>query len=69
MVAATALPIAASPRLGSGYRVTIPVAAAEGCDRLRSKRDPGHAVRLSNRVLGLDDGYAAERRLRQRLQR
>ncbi|WP_458378437.1 hypothetical protein [Pseudomonas chlororaphis] len=51
--------IAASPRLGSGYTVTIPVAAAEGCDRLRSKRDPGHAVRLSNRVLGLDDGYAA----------
>ncbi|BAV76274.1 hypothetical protein PCAU_4065 [Pseudomonas chlororaphis subsp. aurantiaca] len=68
MIAATALPIAASPRLGSGYRVTIPVAAAEGCDRLRSS-DPGHAVRLSNRVLGLDDGYAAERRLRQRLQR
>ncbi|AZE06260.1 hypothetical protein C4K11_4107 [Pseudomonas chlororaphis subsp. aureofaciens] len=59
------MPIAASPRLGSGYTVTIPVAAAEGCDRLRSKRDPGHAVRLSNRVLGLDDGYG----LRQRLQR
>ncbi|AZD68336.1 hypothetical protein C4K15_4217 [Pseudomonas chlororaphis subsp. aurantiaca] len=53
------MPIAASPRLGSGYTETIPVAAAEGCDRLRSKRDPGHAVRLSNRVLGLDDGYAA----------
>jgi len=53
----------------SGYRVRgVFVAAAAGCDRPRSGRPPGAAVSQALRVGRFCVCFAAERRLRQRLQ-
>ncbi|AZD20109.1 hypothetical protein C4K24_0784 [Pseudomonas chlororaphis subsp. aurantiaca] len=45
-----------------------PVAAAAGCDRLRSRRKPGIAVFQEDRGLRFCGDCVADRSLRQRLQ-